>query len=159
MTEGTKSYLFGCHQFLIHPIIVVIAWKKHFGYMPRLWELVCILLHDVGHIGKDYLSDYEQKKIHWVLGARIALKLFSGKGFVLIAGHTKQSEWPRSKLFYADKYSWVIAPVWWLRLSDKVEKFEKQRTLETWRRLVKENWEANCPKGNHEIYLELKNKK
>ena len=156
MTEGTKSYLFGCHQFLMHPIIVVIAWKKLFGYMPKFWELICILLHDIGHIGKQYLSDYEQKKIHWVLGARIANKLFGFKAYILIAGHTKQSGYPRGNLFYADKYSWVIAPIWWLRLTEKVEKFDQLRPFGTWRKLVKENWENNCPKGNHEIYLELK---
>ena len=156
MTEGTKSYLFGCHQFLIHSIIVVIAWKKHYGYMPRLRELICILLHDIGHIGKQYLSDYEQKRGHWILGARIAGKLFGYRSYNLIAGHTKQSGFPRSKLFYADKYSWVIAPVWWLRLNDKIEESGKQRSLKHWRKLVKENWEQGCPKGNHEIYLELK---
>lgn len=139
MTEGTKSYLIGCHQFLIHPIIIVIAWKKHFGTMPLLWELICIFLHDIGHIGLDYLSDYKQKKIHYKKGALIADKLFGLKGFLLVAGHTTQSGYNKSKLFWADKYSRVITPIWWLRLNNKIEGFDPPRPLGTWRKLVKEN--------------------
>jgi len=158
MTEGTKSYLFGCHQFFMHPLMVIIAWIKLFNSFPMFWELVCIFLHDIGHIGKNYLSDYEQKKKYWELGANIADKLFGKKGYYLIALHTKQSgigKNAQSTLLYADKYSWVIAPVWWLRLNDKVEAFGKQRSLETWRKMVKENWDKGCPQGNHEIYLDI----
>ena len=155
MTEGTKSYLFGCHQFFMHPIIVTVAWIRLYKRPPRLWELVCIFLHDIGHIGKDYLSNYEEKKNHWWLGSAIAFKLFGWKGDNLVAGHTSQSSYPRSKLFYADKYSRIISPIWWLRLSDKVEGFGQYRPLETWRRLVRENWEKGCPKGNHQIYLDI----
>jgi len=156
MKEGTKSVLFGCHQFIIHPLFITIAWKKIYGRWPKLWQLVCIFLHDVGHIGKDYLSDYEQKRKHWILGSRLAKLFFGWKGYHLICGHTTQSGCVRSKLFYADKYSWLIAPIWWLRLNDKIEGFDKHRTLKTWLKLMKENWENNCPKGSHQIYLEAK---
>ena len=91
MTEGTKSYLFGCHQFFIHPLIVVIAWIKLYKKFPKFWELVCIFLHDIGHIGKNYLTNYEEKRQHWILGARIAKRLFGWKGYHLICGHTTQS--------------------------------------------------------------------
>jgi len=158
MTEGTKSYLFGCHQFFIHPLITLIAWIRLYKKPPKFWEIACIFLHDIGHIGKNYLSNYEEKKNHWCLGSVIAYKLFGQKGDNFVAGHTSQSPYPRSRLFYADKYSWVIAPEWWLRLNDKIEKFGQQRPLKTWRKIIKENWEAGCPKGNHQIYLELKKK-
>ena len=155
MTEGTKSYLFGAHQFLIHPLIVIVAWKKHHGRMPRLWELVCIFLHDIGHIGKQYLSDVEEKRKHWILGARIGQKLFGYPAYALIAGHSTASGLPRSKLFWADKFSWVICPMWWILLNDKVEKFGSQRSPWEFRRRARENWRAGCPRGSHDIYLEL----
>ena len=155
ITEGTKSYLIGCHQFFIHPLMVTIAWKKLYGRPPKMWELVCIFLHDIGHIGKDFLSSYKEKCSHWVLGARIASWLFGERGYFSVAGHTTQSGHPRSKLFYADKYSWLIAPRWWLRLNDKVEGFGSDRSLDEWLALMKENFENGCEKGSHQIYLEL----
>jgi hypothetical protein len=158
MTEGTKSYLFGCHQFLIHPIIVVLAWQELYKRMPKFWELVCIFLHDVGHVGKEYLTYYEEKKKHWKMGARIAYKLFGLKGFHFIAGHTSQSGYPRTRLYWADKYSWTIAPRWWLRLNDKIEGFDSNRNLDDWLALVKDNWNNGCPIGTHQIYLNLKEK-
>lgn len=32
MKMGTKSVLFGAHQFLIHPIILAIAWWQLHGF-------------------------------------------------------------------------------------------------------------------------------
>ncbi len=158
MTEGTRSYLYGCHQFFMHPLMVTLAWKRLYGRMPRPWQLGCILLHDIGHIGRDYLTYYSEKRKHWILGARIAKKLFGEKGYALVASHTGQSGFPRSELYYSDKYSWILSPIWWLRLNDKVEKFGKHRSLHVWRNLMIENFKNDCPKGSHEIYLELRGK-
>ena len=152
MTEGTRSYLFGCHQFLIHPLVVILAWKKLYKHYPKPWEIVCIFLHDIGHIGKDYLTDYEQKKKHWKLGANIAHSLFGVSGFYLVAGHDTNSGVPRSNLFWADKYSWLIAPRWWLRSNVPVEKFT--HSVDHFLAEVKKNWENDCPFDTHQIYLD-----
>lgn len=39
MTVGTKSLLFGAHQFLIHPWFVAWGWWTLYGFPfdPRLW--------------------------------------------------------------------------------------------------------------------------
>lgn len=162
MTEGTKSYLFGCHQFFMHPFQVIRAWRKLYGKYPKLWQLVCIFLHDIGHLGKDYLSDYEQKKSHWKMGAKIAHRLFGHKGLIFISGHTTQSSRGmsgyRSKLFWADKYSWLIAPRWWLKLNDRVEGFNKDRNLDDWLKNIRANWLLGCPFGSHHFYLKYKEK-
>ena len=61
MKQGTVSALIGCHS-IIHGLVVLTAWYKLYGSWPKLWQMVCIFLHDIGHIGLDYLDDYEQKK-------------------------------------------------------------------------------------------------
>src|SRR3990167_10895950 len=52
LTIGTKSVLFGAHQFLIHPWFVAWAWWKLYGFPfdPRLW--VAFYVHDIGCLGK-----------------------------------------------------------------------------------------------------------
>ncbi len=155
MTEGTKSYLIGCHHWLLHPFWVIIAWRKQYGKWPAVWETICIFLHDIGHIGKEYLSDYNQKKEHWKLGAKIALRLVGKKGFLLVAGHTTQSGYPRSRLFIADKRSWLLAPTWWLEWNYRVENYRSDAAQpRKWKKLVAENIRNGCPKGSHELYLE-----
>jgi len=87
ISQGTKSYLFGCHQFLLHPLFVAVAWKKYHGKMPRWKELICILIHDIGVIGRQYLEP-GKKDGHWYRGARLAVILFSTTEYQLCAGHT-----------------------------------------------------------------------
>ncbi len=113
MKQGTASVLFGCHSF-IHSIVVYVAWCKLYHSLPNFWETGCIILHDIGHWGKNYLDDYELKKRHGELGARVAGKLFGQKGYDLIVGHNPYNGSSRSKLYNPDKYSWVIAPIWWM---------------------------------------------
>jgi len=45
MKTGTKSLLFGAHQFLIHPLFVLIAWWRYYG-RPSFRMLVAIVIHD-----------------------------------------------------------------------------------------------------------------
>jgi predicted HD phosphohydrolase len=154
MTEGTKSYLFGCHQFLIHPLCVLFAWVKIYRRCPEPWQVVCIFLHDIGHIGKQYLSNYEDKKNHWFLGAQIAGMLFGAKGILFVAGHTKQSRYSRSALFLPDKVSWLIAPRWWLRSNRLIEKQLSVISTEEFQRNVADNIRNGCRRGTHDIYLD-----
>ena len=77
--------------------------------MPAVWEAVCIALHDVGHIGRQYLDDQKEKAEHWRLGALLASHIFGPKGWALCAGHSSHSGEPRSALYKADKLSWTLA--------------------------------------------------
>jgi len=139
----------------MHPLLVLVAWIKLNRSFPSFYEFVCIMIHDVGHVGKNYLSDVKEKHKHWELGAMLAQKLFGYKGYLMVAGHTMQSGHKRSKLYLPDKYSWIIAPLWWLRLNDKVENFG-DRVLEEWLEKIRENFNKGCPKGNHQLFLELR---
>ena len=56
LSEGTKSYLIGSHQFLLHPIWVLLAWRLEYKSWPKWWEIICIFLHDIGICGRQYLS-------------------------------------------------------------------------------------------------------
>ncbi len=75
MRVGTKSILFGAHQFLIHPIIVARAWWILYGFPwdPRLW--VAFFVHDLGYLGSRDM-DGEEGEAHVFLGAKIMGWLF-----------------------------------------------------------------------------------
>lgn len=155
MSEGTISYLIGCHNFFIHPLFVLIAWYREYGKLPAFWEIVCIFLHDVGHIGKQYLSDPAQKAEHWVLGARIAGLLFGQKGYRMVAGHSKRSGYPQSKMFIPDKKSWLYAPDWWIRSNRVFENFNSVISApRIWKQVVLENSKHGFKNGLHAVYLE-----
>ncbi len=50
MTIGTRSLLFGCHQFILHPLFVIVAWWKLYG-PPTFVEVIAIIIHDWGYWG------------------------------------------------------------------------------------------------------------
>ena len=70
MKVGTKSVLFGAHCFIIHPVFVLIAWIKLYGFPfdPRLW--IAFFVHDLGYWGKPNM-DGKEGETHVELGARI----------------------------------------------------------------------------------------
>lgn len=115
-----------------------------YGTYPKWWQLICILLHDVGYIGMDY---YKNKSIvgHAELGAKIAKFLFGQKGFDLVAGHTRSTAEKfgisLSELEPPDDFSWVIVPRWFLIFITWVDP-SKIPSL-TWQRLVEMNWCSN----------------
>lgn len=49
MIQGQRSLLIGVHQFLLHPLLVAIAWIKLYGipWNPKIW--LCFLVHDWGY--------------------------------------------------------------------------------------------------------------
>jgi len=158
MKQGTASVLFGCHSF-IHSIVVYVAWCKLYHHTPNFWETGCIILHDIGHWGKDYLDDYDQKKKHGELGAKIAMILFGRKGYDLITGHNPYNGSPRSKLHDPDKYSWVIAPLWWM-MSNCIFEPKLQRKGNTkresavmFKEAMRENMGTGFKELGHEIYM------
>jgi hypothetical protein len=75
MKVGTKSILFGAHQFVVHPWFVAWAWWKLYGFPwdPRLW--VAFFVHDLGYIGKPNMDGVEGES-HVELGARVMYWLF-----------------------------------------------------------------------------------
>jgi len=121
--------------------------------------VVCILLHDIGHWGKDYLDDYELKKQHAELGAKVALRLFGQKGYDLIVGHNPYNGFPRSALFNADKYSWVIAPLCWTQTNSFFEPKLRRRgctrreSSRMYREAMRENMKGGFQQRGHDIYL------
>lgn len=155
MTEGTKSYLIGCHQFLLHPLCVFLAWRLEYKTWPKLWHITCIILHDIGICGRNYLSDDRAKIGHWMLGADIAYKLLGQEGFFLTAGHAKEeSGFDESLLARADKRSWLVAPMPWLWWNYWVEGWKIKPG--EWKKMVVENLRQKNPIGNHQLYLKHK---
>jgi hypothetical protein len=115
MRIGTKSVLFGAHQFILHPITLFIAWWRLYGFPadPRLW--VAFIVHDIGYFGKPNM-DGEEGEQHPIFGAKIMGKLFGPKWeeFTLLHSRffAKKLKKRYSKLCVADKYAIVITPSW-----------------------------------------------
>lgn len=162
LSQGTISVLFGCHS-LPHALAVIAAWKQLYGRWPAPWEIICILLHDVGHVGKDYLDDPKQKAEHWRLGALLAGLLYGKRGYQLCAGHCRQSGEPESRLYRADKLSWLLAPQWFLwsnvlvepKLRDRFHgRREGVREHARWfREQVRQSVTSEAWTETHELYL------
>jgi len=167
MTEGTKSYLIGCHQFFLHPLWVLLAWRLEYKSWPKWWEIICIFLHDIGVCGRQYLSDDKAKIGHWKLGAKRAHEIVgkferhppfhSALAFLLCAGHCpEESGCYESSLSRADKRSWLVAPMWWKWCNYWVEWSGKGIGVtppREWTELVRENLKRTRPIGNHELYM------
>ena len=62
MKIGTKSLLFGCHQFVLHPVYTYVAWRKLYNEFPSIGETVAIIIHDWGYWGKSNLDGEEGEK-------------------------------------------------------------------------------------------------
>ncbi len=118
MKKGTKSILFGVHQFLWHPFTVWLAWIWLYKRAPSYKELVCIIIHDWGYWGKVNMDD-EDGETHPEAGARIANKLFGSKYHYLCLFHSRHyarnAGVEPSALCWADKMSIMFEP-WWFYL-------------------------------------------
>jgi hypothetical protein len=108
MNIGTKSLLFGAHQFVIHPIFVLIAWIKLYGFPWdfRIW--IAIIIHDWGYWGKPNM-DGKEGDTHPLFAAKIMYKLFGWKWHDFCLYHSryyaKKDNSIPSKLCMADKFS------------------------------------------------------
>jgi len=127
MKLGTKSLLFGAHQFLIHPFFVAWAYLKLYGWPKynKLQLLVACIVHDWGYWGCDDL-DGPQGRLHPFTGAKIMHRLFDRKGtaywdgecfwyeFMLCHSRTlaRNRNAIPSRLCYADKLATVLMPSW-----------------------------------------------
>lgn len=75
MKKGTKSLLFGVHQFIWHPVVVLLAWIELYG-LPNWKELLCIIIHDWGYWGCENMDD-EKGQRHTEFAAMIICKLLN----------------------------------------------------------------------------------
>lgn len=132
---------------------------KFYKRLPNFWQIVCILLHDIGHWGKDYLNNYDEKKCHAELGTKVAKLLFGQKGYEFIAGHNAYNGNQRSQLYAPDKYSWVIAPVWWLMSNQIFEPklirkgYGRRESAIMFKEAMRENMKTGFKEQGHDIYL------
>ena len=117
MKVGLKSLLFGVHQFLWHPITVLIAWWHLYG-KPSWRELICIIIHDWGYWFTFNMDGTEGER-HPIFAARLAGKWFGPAYSDLCLYHSrhyaKRVGAEPSKLCWADKLSIKYEP-WWLYL-------------------------------------------
>lgn len=133
MRAGTRSVVFGVHQFAIHPFVVAFGWFRAFGWArvpmfpadgarmkyttrltdPRLW--LAFLVHDVGLIGKPDM-DGPIGETHPEVGARFMRRVFGAAwgDFVLLHSryYAKRRGRPVSALCIADKWAIVVEPTW-----------------------------------------------
>lgn len=115
MTIGTKSVLFGAHQFLIHPWFVARAWWTLYGFPcdPRLW--LAFVLHDVGYLGKPNM-DGPEGETHPLVGAFLMLLLCGDAwhDFTLLHSRYYAQRVGRkySRLCVADKLAIALTPAW-----------------------------------------------
>jgi len=114
MTRGTKSLLFGAHQFLLHPFMVTLAWWILFGRCPAWRELVCIAIHDIGYLGCRTM-DGDDGTEHPARGADLAGRWFGVQYHDLVAGHSRHYARVHglktlSPLFAADKLAVGLTP-------------------------------------------------
>jgi hypothetical protein len=112
---GTKSVLFGAHQFLIHPWFVAWGWWTLYGFPwdPRLW--VAFFVHDLGYLGKPNMDGPEGEE-HPKLGAAIMGVFFGWRWGRFCLLHTryfaKSLGLQPSRLCVADKLAIALTPAW-----------------------------------------------
>ena len=160
MNTGTKSLLFGVHQIFIHPVVVLIAWTKLYGW-PNWKELVCIIIHDWGYWGKKNMDDEEgESHPEWAAKAAHGLldfpRLYTFTYFNLCLYHSRH--YARnygvepSKLCWADKLSILYEPWWfylpraWMsgelteyrKLAAKAAFISEEKTHREWYRWIQE---------------------
>jgi hypothetical protein len=81
MTTGTKSILIGAHCFFLHPLFVLAAYWKLYGFTldPRI--IMACIVHDLGYIGKKQMDD-DEGETHPLLGAKIMGYLFDNRDWL-----------------------------------------------------------------------------
>lgn len=115
MRIGTKTLLFGGHQVLLHPLLVVMAWRRLYHCWPSWKEMVCIAIHDWGYWGKPDI-DGEQGERHPMWAAKQVGKWWGHAYFLLVAYHSRflarQDGQELSRLCMPDKYGVALMPAW-----------------------------------------------
>jgi len=113
MHIGTKSLLFGAHQFLMHPVLAWVAWRRLYGKTPTFRQTIAIVIHDWGYWGSPNM-DGEEGERHPVWAYKWCLKrgwlaeadlcLFHSRFYAKAEGRVP------SELCYADKLANAMVP-------------------------------------------------
>lgn len=138
MTTGTKSLLFGVHQFIWHPVTVWRGWVHLHKRWPSFWETIAIICHDWGYWGCEKMDDAKGEE-HPYFGAELVSKwasLFWGSDcgeyiYYLMLYHSRylsaRNGVEPSKLCWADKLSPKFDPPWFYvlraRLSGEIKEY------------------------------------
>lgn len=159
MRLGTKSLLFGCHQFFLHPLFTIIAWIKlsRLGDRGKLTPLhiLAITIHDWGYWGCRTI-DGKNGTLHPFLGANIMYRLTKSEWwFEELVCHSralaKVMGYPASNLSHADKLGIAIMPSWlwaslawltgegWEYLDNTSYSIHKPGTPHTWKSLYQKH--------------------
>lgn len=115
MRMGTRSVLFGAHQFLIHPFCVVAAWTNLYGFPTdiRLW--ISFFVHDIGYVGCSNIDGADGEN-HPERGARLMTRLFGRQWGEFTLFHSRfyarRARQQYSRLCVADKLATVLHPDW-----------------------------------------------
>lgn len=115
MKIGSKSILYGAHQFALHPWFVAWAWARLYGFPfdPRLW--LSFALHDLGYVGLENMDGPEGER-HPEWAARVMGRLFGQEWHDFVLYHSrfyaKRDGKPFSRLCVADKLAIVLTPAW-----------------------------------------------
>lgn len=139
MRIGTRSILFGYHQFLLHPLFVLLAWLIIYRRWPQLHQLAAIVTHDLGYWGSsdmdgDYGEEHPGRAATWwrrwagEFGERVAVEIEGHSGF-----YCKAHGVAESKLMRADKLAISLYPMWLAlflyTVSGELQEY-RQRSLE-----------------------------
>jgi hypothetical protein len=144
---GTRSVLFGAHQFAIHPWFVAVAWWQLYGFPwdPRLW--VAFAIHDLGYVGKPNM-DGAEGETHPEWAARAMGWLFGPEwhDFCLLHSrfYAKTLDRPFSRLCVADKLAIALTPSWlyvpMVRLTGEINEYREGRRGRTKARVASKGW-------------------
>jgi len=143
---GTKSILFGTHQFAIHPWFVAAAWRLYgFPWDPRLW--VAFVIHDLGYVGKPNM-DGPEGETHPEWAARLMGRLFGREWHHLCLLHSrfyaKRLAQPFSRLCVADKLAIALTPSWlyipMVRLTREIDEYRQGLRGRTRARVASNGW-------------------
>jgi hypothetical protein len=139
MKVGTKSLLFGGHQFIIHPLFVYMAWVKLYKKLPNLGETICIIIHDWGYWGSPNM-DGARGEFHPNIPSGWLIRLNKGMPNYysnLILCHSRfmarKYAMPVSKLCLPDKYGVALTPIWLIvfltKLSGEIKEYTTYQSV------------------------------
>jgi len=128
MRLGRRSLLFGCHQFALHPIFVLVAWVKVYrpdnplAFILHPPRLLAALVHDWGY-WFCHTMDGADGRSHPSFGASLVLRLTkSDYWWAEVLLHSRfyagLLDKAPSNMCWVDKLSTALYPSWlWATLA------------------------------------------
>lgn len=119
MNIGTRSLLFGCHQFILHPLFVIIAWvrvNRLIGTKLTFTHIIASIIHDWGYWGCREM-DGNSGLQHPIFGANLIYRITGSQWWyeecLLHSRHwAKKMERIPSNFCWVDKLSVALMPPW-----------------------------------------------